>query len=77
MNFRFQDIKWMRVEVDIDICGFSRLLLLPYRPLQVKKTGQFLLYSHEFLPRFQDSKINENNWFTNDREVKTALYSST
>lgn len=56
MDFRFQDIRWMGVEVDIDICGFSGLLL-PYRHLEAK-TEEFILYSNEFLLRFQPSKIN-------------------
>lgn len=67
MNFRFQDIRWMGVE-GIDICEFSGLLL-PHRCLQVKKAGEFPLYSNEFLPRLQHSKIYENNCFTNNREV--------
>lgn len=67
---------WIEVEVSIDICVFAGLLL-PYRCLQVKKTGEFLLNSHEFLPRLQHSKIHESNWFHNDNEVKITLYSST
>lgn len=64
MNFKFQDISWVGIE-GYKVGGGSSLWLFrtitTLQMLKVKKTREFLLYSHEFMQKLQHSKTHEKN----------------